>query len=154
MGVRVFRFGDDAYQATSDMVRMWGKLYQIGDGARWIPTHATDSRLTSAEEPARLSSWEEWFDLTISNAAHQYLLHALTFSRMLVDVAEDPDDTVRTAAIDRSLRADKALLMISAAFGERSIRVFDPAEIDPYMVRVRRDLESRLRGEEGSIPPP
>lgn len=160
--LRVFRFRDDAWQCPKDAalcyiesgldrtgVTLSGYVaYPVRGDA---PTPLLDA--VWRNKAAHLSTWAEWFDLTMRKAAHDYLDAAIDAHRAYGD-SESGDCPVPHVALEAA---------VSEIVAERGMRVYNLMDFGAdaytgplydYLLRVKADIESRLAGNIGEVQKP
>lgn len=133
--LRVFRYAGDAYQvdAVADYADMAGGIYvRLSDGVAAFDSSGV------VMIPARLSTWHDWYNVTLISAAHDYLDACIAFP-----LGGDSRQHVDT---------DHALEAVIACAREGRIWFTSAEWHAGYLLRVVDDLRARLRGEKGRIP--
>ena len=143
--LRVFRHRDDAYQAERD-----ADIAVTPDGATVVlrTVDPMAHRGATYATAAPLSTWREWFRLTLRKAAHDYLDVAIELGAEYLDSRLAMTDD---ALMCRSVHADAAAEHVAriCAFGSIAEYHREPTERIPHLDRVLADIEARLRGEPG-----
>lgn len=154
--LRVFRFADDAWQcekvARVCYVRRkdnGGAVnIEIGDGYECVPDIVGRYDTRDAPEATRLSTWDEWFDLTLAAAAHAYLDEAMRMSRRRCRASAFRLSVAVRAMCDAQMAHD-LIDFESTAYESGELMALYPAR--DYLRHVKVDLGARLCGEVGDV---
>lgn len=175
--LRVFRFRDNAWQCLKDVDIC--VVYAPGPDGLLLPgdgvdvaivghegTEAAEHFVADPPEATHISTWAEWFDLTLTNAAHAYLLAALSACREWADATAEGTVTTQSekdAAWRAVCFAERCVQMLVDCFARKSLEVLiraarndavEPPDVSVYFTRVKADIEARLRGEQGRVAEP
>lgn len=165
LSMRVFRFRDDAWQCPKDAPSCYVES-EVGSSLdrTGIVISGHDANPARGDEPrpvldviwrnkaVRLSTWAEWFDLTLRKAAHDYLDAAIDAHRAYKD--SDAASVMPHVALEAA---------VSEITAERGMKVYDLMDfgadaydtpIYDYLLRVKADIESRLAGNLGEVQKP
>lgn len=163
--LRVFRFRDDAWQCPKDAPSCYVEV-EVGSSIdrTGVVISGYEANSARGDEPrsvldviwrskaARLSTWREWFDLTMRKAAHDYLDAAIDAHRAYGD--SDAANALPHVALEA------AVLEIAAERGMRVYNLMDfgadayGTPLYDYLLRVKADIESRLAGNIGEVQKP
>lgn len=106
----------------------------------------------------RVSTWAEWFDLTLTNAAHAYLAARIAAHRKYLDSGCERAPAPQMAALDDMLSAftyaEKELVSVTAFGSIQPHHFTSPGHRREYLARVKADIEARLSGEPGTVVQP
>lgn len=164
--LRVFRFRDEAWQCPKDAPSCYVEV-EVGSSIdrTGVVISGYEANVARGDEPrpvldviwrnkaARLSTWGEWFDLTMRKAAHDYLDAAIDAHRAYGD-SESGDCPVPHVALEAA---------VSEIVAERGMRVYNLMDFGAdaygtplydYLLRVKADIESRLAGNLGEVQKP
>jgi hypothetical protein len=156
--LRVFRFRGDAWQCPRDVrvcrVKDVGGMSPLFVAINGYTSEYSHERPEDAPVAVRLSTWAEWFDLTLAAAAHQYLDELMRARRknyrasaFRIGIAVHEMCEVQTAhdLIDFGSSAyEQGVAVVSRG-------VVTVSSLNDYLRAVKADLEARLRGEPGNI---
>ncbi len=155
--LRVFRFRGDAWQCLKDtrVCRIPNSTAASGFGTLVsVPSTGYDAAedfgnpFVARSASTRLSTWAEWFDLTLAAAAHAYLDEAMRMSRKRYMASALRLGVAVRAMCDMQMAHD-LVDFESVAYESEEMNTLHPTL--EYLRRVRKDLEARLRGEAGTV---
>lgn len=151
--LRVFTFEGVAYQvdARARYAYVDEKPVRV-DGRSGYPVTGNDAlERHTIYKAARLSLESKWFDITLRQAAHDYLNAYLDAFRVYMSCVDTA--TGETGPAAHSLEFGFSQVCRSFYRGELVDSLCDSAPTS-YSARVKADIEARLRGEAGEVPKP
>lgn len=151
--LRVFTIEGVAYQvdARARYAYVDEKPVRV-DGRSGYPVTGNDAlERHTIYKAARLSLESKWFDITLRQAAHDYLNAYLDAFRVYMSCVDTA--TGETGPAAHSLEFGFSQVCRSFYRGELVDSLCDSAPTS-YSARVKADIEARLRGEAGEVPKP